>query len=151
MKKLSLCIFTTLFAFQIPSITNASETNNNSVNTEVIEGLTDNTLSLQDIEFGALKSQFLYFTCITETAERLKSMYPDSSQIEILSTINDSCTYSEDLFSIYNIVLAHQAMKKEVSEKDALNYLEKAYKEKGREKANNKQRLKIFKTLNLIE
>lgn len=139
-----------LLSFQLSTIANATQENDKTVNPELKKNLTNKVLTAEEIEFGAKKSGYLYLYCISSTAEKLKSMYSDSSESLVLSTINDSCHYPEDLYGIYNIVLAHQSMNKKVSEQDALVYLEKTYKAKGREESNKEQRLKIFKALKLV-
>jgi hypothetical protein len=148
MNKLLLSLLI-LCSFQLSTMANAAEENDKTVNAELKKTLTNKVLTAKEIESRAEKSGYLYLYCISNTAEKLKSMYPDSSESLVLSTINDSCQYPEDLYSIYNIVLAHQNMNKKVSEQDALSYLEKAYKAKGRDETNKEQRLKLFKALEI--
>lgn len=79
-------------------------------------------------------------------------MYPDIDQTTVIQTINETCEYSEDRYSIYNILLASTiAMKKPLSEKQAAAYLEKNYAKEGREKSHAEQRKDIYQKIGVIQ
>ncbi|ENU31815.1 hypothetical protein F991_00300 [Acinetobacter sp. CIP-A165] len=114
------------------------------------ERLSDTILSEQEILNGADNSQILYASCLIDTAQKLKNMYPDVAQDILVKTLIEACAYPEDLFSVYNILLASIKMKKPMSERQAYQYIEKAYKEKGRDQTNADFRNVLLKNLKII-
>lgn len=113
--------------------------------------LSDKILTEVEILQGADKTQLLYQYCIQDTVSKLKAMYPNVDQQTMISTINDSCIYPEDNFSLYNILLASLSIKKPMSEKQASTFIETSYKKSGRDQINAKQRNIIYKNLGLLE
>lgn len=107
-------------------------------------------LTIQEVMQGAERTQALYLSCISDTAQSLKSINPSVDEETLYSFINKTCEYSEGQFSLYNILIASNQMNKAMSEKDAAQFLERAYATKGREASNQDIRTKIFKALNLL-
>lgn len=113
--------------------------------------ISDKVLSKDEIMQGAERTQNLYIFCLSQTAEKLKMMYPDAKKEIIYDTLSTACEYPEDIFSIYNILLAASSMNKPMSEKQASVFLEDSYKKQGREKSNGELRNEILKSLKIIE
>ncbi|EPR85124.1 hypothetical protein L289_0581 [Acinetobacter gerneri DSM 14967 = CIP 107464 = MTCC 9824] len=69
----------------------------------------------------------------------------------LINITNATCENPEDLFNVYNILLASSSMNKPMSEKQASVFIENAYKKNGREKTNEAVRAKVLKDLRIIE
>lgn len=145
-KKILLCSF-----FSISTLPNAWADANHELGANVKADLANNILTEKEVYEGADLSSLLYEHCIGETTAKLKTMYPNIDQKQLIRTLNESCEYSEDRYGIYNILLASMiVMKKPLSEQQAAMILEKEYLKIGRDKANAKQRKDIYKRLGII-
>lgn len=113
--------------------------------------LSDKILTKEEINKGTENTQLLYFSCLIDTAKKLKMMYPDSTKQTITNTVNHACEYSEDKYNTYSVLLAASTMNKPMSEKQAFVFIEKNYNEKGRAAANADQRTKILKYLKIVD
>lgn len=113
--------------------------------------LKNKILTENEIYQGADTSQKAYYFCITDTAMKMKYMYPETEQDELIKIINSSCEYSEDRFNLYSILLAASSMKKPMSEKQAAVFIENNYKQHGRTQINQKQRIKIYQDIGLMQ
>ena len=112
--------------------------------------LSDKVLTKDEVMQGADKTQNLYFSCLTETAQNLKNEFPNMDSEILASTLTATCEYPEDLFSIYNILISASSKNMTMSEKQAGVYLEQAYKNKGREEANKVIRGRIYNFLQIL-
>lgn len=125
---------------------------NHQLDPQLKASLGTKVLTEKEVYAGADRTNIIYFTCIRDTAVKLKMMYPEFDQDTVIETINDICISAEDRYSIYSILLASTiAMKKPLSEKQAAAYLEKSYAEMGRDKAQAEQRQQIYKKIGLIK
>lgn len=124
---------------------------NNQISRDLKVQLSNKILTEPEIMQGADQTAELYQYCIQDTVNKLKFMYPDVDQTTVVNTVNDACVYSEDRFNIYNILLASISMKKLMSEKEAVVFIEKNYAKNGRNQTNAAQRGTIYKKLGLLE
>lgn len=121
----------------------------NHITAQAKAELTDKVLSKDEIMQGADRTERLYFSCLTETAQTLNTSFENMDKEILADTVTATCEYPEDLFSIYNILISAAAQNNLMSEKQASVYLEKAYKSQGREKANQTIRIKIYHFLQI--
>lgn len=112
--------------------------------------LSDKILSMEEISHGADETQNTYVACLTQTNEAIKNNFPNANQDILMGIIGSTCTSHEDLFNVYNILLASSNSQKPMSELQAAEYLEQSYKTLGRENANSEMRIKILKLLNIV-
>ena len=110
--------------------------------------LTDKILSHEEINQGADETQNTYIDCLSQTTENLKAHFPHATQEALIGIIGSNCSSPEDLFNIYNILLASSKSDQPMSEIQAAGYLDNSYKTVGRENSNSAIRLKILKLLN---
>lgn len=113
--------------------------------------LTDKILSPDEINHGANETQKTYIACLSQTNETVQEHFPNANQDILIGILASNCSSPEDLFNIYNILLASYNEKTPMSESQAASYLENSYKTYGREISNSTIRLKILKLLNIIQ
>lgn len=144
-------LLSALFSFCFIQIASAELPINEKFDPTAKAELTDKILTENEIYQGADASQRTYYFCITDTAMKMKYMYPETAQDDLIKIVNSSCEYSEDRFKLYSILLAASSMKKPMSEKQAAVFIENNYKQQGRTQNNHEQRIKIYQGLGLMQ
>ncbi|ENV32329.1 hypothetical protein [Acinetobacter gerneri] len=144
-------IFSSLLCLMMAQNLFAELPQRNNLSPQLKASLSDKILSKDEIMQGADRSQNIYFTCLSETSESIKKQFPNANKDMLINITNATCENPEDLFNVYNILLASSSMNKPMSEKQASVFIENAYKKNGREKTNEAVRAKVLKDLRIIE
>lgn len=133
------------------TVTQANAHQYSHINSQAVSQLSTNVLNLNEISQGADETQNSYVACLTQIHSQMKSSVPQFSSDTLITLVADKCAPVEDLFSIYNILLAASKENKMLSETQAANFLEKSYQNYGREGSNRQTRVKVLQLLGFIE
>ena len=147
---------TTSTSLVAPPITSTATTKANTqtqfihISPQAASQLSNRVLSIHEISQGADETQNSYVSCLTQTHAQMQISSSQFDADTLISQVAKDCAPTEDLFGIYNVILAASQANQLLSETQAARYLDRSYQNYGREYSNRETRVKIMKLLGFI-